>query len=148
MKPTWLSSKLVVISCLSFSCANEKDSKDPVPEPKPLLEPASCLVLNNRGPSPQVDASADNQKAFVLSCFESKDQLSVEWCEKNASFFDTDKRFYQLFKGETKCPTENLKGSCKYSDTVVYFYSHKDIETDFSLIEKGCITDKGTFTAL
>jgi hypothetical protein len=128
-----------------LSCSGEKDSKDPVPNPKPLLQPASCLVLNNRGTKNGGEA---NQKAFVLSCFDSKDQLSVEWCEKNASFFDTDKRFYQLFKGETKCPTDNLKGTCRYSDTVVHFYSHKDIDTDFALIEKGCTEDKGTFTAL
>lgn len=128
----------------TISCSKEKDDKAVQP---PQPEVASCKVLHMGGISPLDDSSATDSTTPVVACFESKSQLTVEWCEKMSTNFDTNKRVYELFKGKTSCPKESVVGKCVYEKNdkqeavTIWYYTTEKLTTDFELVRKGCNYD-------
>lgn len=136
---------IVLSSLLIFSCG-EKDEDDPIALEEPEI--AACQVLTIGGVSPLNDSTGEESESTpVIACYESKSQLTVEWCEKASGQFDPDLRAYSLFKGQDFCPIENRVGKCVYTNTrdgedvTIWYYSREDVPTDFDEVRKGCNYD-------
>ncbi len=134
---------VMLLSFLAASCGGKKSNN--APAPSNLSSDASCQILHMGGISP-LDAKEDSTAMTpVVACFESKTQLTENWCETSGVENDKDRHFYRLFKGETSCPTDNLVGKCVYpaSDSrreavTVWYYSNPELTTDYDLLRKGC----------
>lgn len=130
---------------LAASCSKSDSDKK---ETEASQEPASCKLLHLNSES--LFTNSDHPATYSQVCFETATMLNVQWCETSAGQFDKDLKFYELFKGKSNCPTENVVATCTYKDyygqsLTVFHYSNDAIKTDLNIVELSCKDQKGAF---
>ncbi len=131
----------VCISGLTFSCSKESSDKAKVES-----DVASCKMLHLNSES--VFKEGQQASTYSQVCFESATMLTQKQCESSASQFDKDLKFYELFMGETRCPTANVVATCSFANyhgekLTVYHYKNDAINTDLKIVELAC-TDENS----